>query len=102
MAKKNSTPRIPRGKGISSALPALTRAQAEKAIKDNAAAYLAYQLDRGKGVERSKNKHGAGYKAYKVAYRALLEHKRAAGEITPRATKVDQIVTTTEAPQRSE
>lgn len=65
----------------------LTRAQAEKAMKDNKAAYDAYQVDRAKGVERSKNKHAEGYKAYKTAYRRLLDIKREAGEIKPREPK---------------
>lgn len=67
----------------------LTRAQAEKAMKDNQAAYDAYQAERNNGVERSKNKHSVGYKAFKVAYRQLLEIKRAAGEITPRSAKAE-------------
>lgn len=81
MAKQNSTatPKATKPKE-----KPLTRTQAEKALKDNLDAYKKYQVDRGKGVERSKNKHRVGYQAYKNAYRQLLEIKRAAGEIKPR------------------
>lgn len=72
----------------------LTRAAAEKVMKDNADAYKAYQVDRSKGVERSKNKHRVGYQAFKNAYRDLLEIKRAAGEIKVRTPKVAELPTT--------
>lgn len=75
----------------------LTRSQAEAAMKKNEKAYKEYQVARGKGVERSKNPHATGYKAYKNAYRDLLEIKRAAGEIKPRQAKQEPTAPAAEA-----
>lgn len=65
----------------------LTRAQAEKAMKENKAGSDAYQKARADGNEREKAKNHEAYKAYKAAYRDLLAHKRAAGELPPAGSR---------------
>lgn len=85
MANSATTQEAPPKVALTKSKP-LTRAQAEKAMKENKQSYLDYQVDRGKGVKRDKNKHAVGYQAYKSAYRRLLDIKREAGEIKAKGT----------------
>lgn len=90
MAKKDTAAAAPKAPAAKKQEKRPSRSACEKAMKQHKDAYLKYQEERGKGVKRGDNKFREGYRAYKTAYRHLLDYRREAGELKPRGEKTPE------------